>query len=58
MSAADATSAIDIDRSVGDFSYPESHEFDAGIGLTDKTIDYIYFWTIWITQRTKIRIWY
>ena len=41
MSAAEATSAIDIDRSVGDFSYPESHEFDAGIGLTDKTIDYI-----------------
>ena len=41
MSSAEATSAIDIDRSVGDFSYPESHEFDAGIGLTDKTIDYI-----------------
>jgi Fe-S cluster assembly protein SufB len=32
---------IDIDRTVGNFSYPESHQFDAGIGLTHATIDYI-----------------
>ncbi|MBV9658894.1 MAG: Fe-S cluster assembly protein SufB, partial [Verrucomicrobia bacterium] len=32
---------IDIDRSAGDFSYPESHTFDAGYGLTEKTIEYI-----------------
>lgn len=38
---AEANSAIDIDRSIGDFSYPEQHTFDAGIGLTPKTIDYI-----------------
>ena len=41
MSAAEATSAIDIDRSVGDFSYPESHAYDAGVGLSEHTIDYI-----------------
>ena len=32
---------IAIDRSAGDFSYPEAHTFDAGYGLTPKTIDYI-----------------
>ncbi len=32
---------IDIDRSAGDFSYPEEHTFDAGTGLTEQTIDYI-----------------
>ncbi len=32
---------IDIDRSAGDFSYPEAHTFDAGYGLSSKTIDYI-----------------
>ena len=35
---------IDIDRSAGDFSYPEAHTFDAGTGLTPRpstTIDYI-----------------
>ena len=32
---------IGIDRSLGDFSYPESHKFDAGYGLTPATIDYI-----------------
>ncbi|MBP7950680.1 MAG: Fe-S cluster assembly protein SufB [Verrucomicrobiales bacterium] len=34
-------SAVNIDRSVGDFSYPEDHAFDAGYGLSDKTIHYI-----------------
>ena len=32
---------IDIDRSAGDFTYPEAHTFDAGTGLTEATIDYI-----------------
>jgi Fe-S cluster assembly protein SufB len=38
---APETSAIDVDRTRGNFSYPESHEFDAGYGLTHATIDYI-----------------
>ncbi len=38
----DATmSAVDIDRSVGDFSYPETHTYDAGFGLSEATVDYI-----------------
>ncbi len=32
---------IDIDRSVGDFHYKMDYAFDAGVGLTEKTIDYI-----------------
>lgn len=32
---------IDIDRSVGDFRYDVNYEFDAGVGLTGETIDYI-----------------
>ena len=36
-----STETVDIDRSVGDFSYPESHEFDAGVGLTRDTVNYI-----------------
>ena len=32
---------LDIDRSIGDFSYPESHTFDAGTGLSAQTIHYI-----------------
>jgi Fe-S cluster assembly protein SufB len=35
------TETVDIDRSVGDFVYPESHTFDAGTGLTRDTINYI-----------------
>jgi len=38
---AEAKAQIDIDRSIGDFSYPESHEFDAGVGLTRDTVNYI-----------------
>ncbi|MCW1913376.1 Fe-S cluster assembly protein SufB [Luteolibacter sp. GHJ8] len=38
---ADTQEAIDIDRSKGDFSFPERHKFDAGRGLTERTIDYI-----------------
>ena len=26
---------------VGNFSFPESHKFDAGYGLTKDTVDYI-----------------
>lgn len=38
----DATmQAVDIDRTAGDFSYPENHKFDAGVGLSEATIDYI-----------------
>jgi len=40
MSTETATS-IDIDRSVGDFAYPESHTFDAGMGLSRDTVNYI-----------------
>ncbi len=35
------TTTLDIDRSVGDFSYPEVHQFDAGIGLSADTVNYI-----------------
>ena len=33
--------AIDIDRTKGDFTFPERNKFDAGRGLTSKTVDYI-----------------
>ena len=33
--------AIDVDRSKGDFRFPERNKYDAGRGLTEKTIDYI-----------------
>ena len=33
--------AVDLDRSAGDFSYPENHIYDAGVGLSEATIDYI-----------------
>ncbi len=33
--------AIAIDRSIGDFTFPERNKLDAGRGLTDKTVDYI-----------------
>ena len=33
--------AIDIDRTKGDFTFPERNKLDAGRGLTAKTIDYI-----------------
>ena len=32
---------IGIDRSVGDFRYDVNYEFDAGTGLSEKTIEYI-----------------
>jgi hypothetical protein len=30
------TSAVDINRSIGDFAYPEVHVRDAGAGLSEK----------------------
>jgi len=33
--------AVSIDRSEGNFSYPEAYTHDAGRGLTGKTVDYI-----------------
>jgi Fe-S cluster assembly protein SufB len=33
--------AIDIDRAKGDFHFPEKHKFDAGVGLSTDTINYI-----------------
>ncbi len=35
------TTAIDIDRSIGDFHYEVEHQYDAGYGLTPDTINYI-----------------
>ncbi|MEI7603141.1 MAG: Fe-S cluster assembly protein SufB [Opitutae bacterium] len=33
--------AIDVDRTKGDFKYEENYAFDAGIGLTEKVVNYI-----------------
>ena len=44
MSEIDTTEqnqAINIDTEKGNFKYPESYEFDAGIGLTEDTVKYI-----------------
>lgn len=35
------TPDIDIDRSKGDFHYETDYQYDAGIGLTEQTVDYI-----------------
>ena len=35
------TTQLNIDRRLGDFSYPEKHQYDAGVGLTHETVDYI-----------------
>ena len=35
-------SPLGLDQNTaGDFNYPETHLHDAGVGLTEKTIDYI-----------------
>src|SRR5258708_14712305 len=36
-----ANNTIDINRDIGDFSYEVKHQRDAGVGLNEKTIDYI-----------------
>ena len=33
--------AVFFDASKGDFTFPENHKYDAGIGLSSKTVDYI-----------------
>ena len=37
----DQAAQLDIDRTAGNFSYPEQHAFDAGTGLSHATVDYI-----------------
>ncbi len=32
---------VSIDQTEGDFSYPEDYKYDAGYGLTEKTVEYI-----------------
>ena len=39
--AAAANSVAGIDQSVGDFQYDVKYDFDAGTGLTERTIHYI-----------------
>jgi Fe-S cluster assembly protein SufB len=39
--STDALTQLDIDRSRGDFHYPEQHTYDAGAGLSHATVDYI-----------------
>uniref|UniRef100_A0A7V4GAC3 Calcineurin-like phosphoesterase domain-containing protein n=1 Tax=Desulfobacca acetoxidans TaxID=60893 RepID=A0A7V4GAC3_9BACT len=39
--ATDPARAIDIDRSVGDFHYPEDYKLDAGYGLSERTVHFI-----------------
>ncbi len=41
MSTTKEQNAIDIDRSAGNFHYKTTYEYDAGVGLTPATIDYI-----------------
>jgi Fe-S cluster assembly protein SufB len=36
-----STPDINIERDVGDFHYETDYEFDAGVGLSEQTIDYI-----------------
>src|SRR6202047_1591326 len=36
-----ANNTIDINHDIGDFSYEVKHQRDAGVGLDEKTIDYI-----------------
>jgi Fe-S cluster assembly protein SufB len=33
--------ALDLDRSAGDFHYTMDYAYDAGVGLSEKTVDYI-----------------
>jgi Fe-S cluster assembly protein SufB len=36
-----STPDINVERDVGDFHYDTNYEFDAGVGLSEQTIDYI-----------------
>lgn len=33
--------AVNVNQDAGDFSYPEDYAYDAGVGLNEKTIEYI-----------------
>lgn len=35
------TTEIEVDRDKGNFRYDESHKYDAGVGLSEKVVDYI-----------------
>lgn len=39
--ASDKDSILDLDRAKGDFHFPERNKFDAGYGLSEKTLDFI-----------------
>jgi Fe-S cluster assembly protein SufB len=39
--STDTEQDISIDRSIGDFRYDVDYAFDAGTGLSERTIDYI-----------------
>jgi len=39
--STETLSQLDVDRTRGDFHYPEQHTFDAGSGLSHSTVDYI-----------------
>lgn len=39
--STDKQALLDLDRSIGNFSFPERHKYDAGYGLSEQTIDYI-----------------
>ncbi len=41
LEPTDQAAKLDIDRTRGDFAYPEEHAFGAGTGLSHATIDYI-----------------
>jgi Fe-S cluster assembly protein SufB len=41
LEPTDQATQLDIDRTAGNFSYPEQHAFDAGTGLSHATVDYI-----------------
>ena len=37
----DPAQQLEIDRTLGNFSYEVKHQYDAGVGLSHDTIDYI-----------------
>ncbi len=41
MATTTETSAVDFDRSIGDFSYDVKYDFDAGVGLNEGVVNYI-----------------
>ena len=41
MATATEQSAVNIDRSIGDFHYDVKYDYDAGIGLSERVVNYI-----------------